>query len=229
MSQILEKIRSRGWWTVRIRPLNYQNDTPAALADLEEAVRTSAVELRGWPFPHYDCGPRSIRTRTADYIGQELDWKHYVEMWRAYKSGQFISLSALWEDWRDKSTLWPAPPGWAPGITLSVENAVHRLAEIFEFAARWARAIPVGDKMVVECAIHGLQSRALQLAPTGPGFFCERRCSVPKWKWAPEYPTAEVFSSPREHAISPAVNLFELFGWDGCEDKVREIQGTLRT
>ncbi len=226
MNSIIDKIRSRGSWTVRIRPIEYQKDRVGKLGELVEAVRTSAVELRGWDFPHFTY--KSDPERKKGYIEQQCDWEHYVELWRAYKSGQFISLSTLWGDRRDQSGSWPPCPGWKPGDTLGVENAIFRFVEIFEFAARWVRAVPVGEKISIDCTFRGLKDRSLELSPrrTSPRFHWTR--PEDEFKWGQQYSTADLFSTPREHAITPAIALFELFGWDASEDAIRDIQGELR-
>jgi hypothetical protein len=226
MSGTIDKIRSRGSWTVRIRPGEYKEGRVTKLGDLEEAVRTCAVELRGWDFPHFDY--KVAPTRTPDFVEQQLDWEQYVEIWRAYKSGQFISITAIYGDWRDQSKSWPPTPEWHHGDVLSVEDTIFRFAEIFEFAARWAKAVSVGEEMVVGCSIQGLQNRVLALSPRRHGFSNGPRCSTPTWSWSKRFPTAVLFSAPRDHAIEPAIHLFELFGWDVAREVIRDIQHELR-
>jgi len=226
MSTVLSKVRSRGSWTVRIRPVDYQADRVEKLSNLMEAVKTSHVELRGWDFPHFDY--KTSPQRFTDYIEQYCDWAHYVELWRAYKSGQFISISALWGDWRDQSDLWSPHSEWKSGATLGVEDMIFRFVEIFEFAARWANAISMGEEMSVECTLCGLRNRSLELSPKRMGCRFSYVSSEDEFTWEKQYSTAVLFSAPRENAIAPATSLLELFGWDTNDDFVRDIQSELR-
>ncbi len=226
MNQVANLVKSRGHWIVRIRPIDYNNERVPRLSDLEDAVRRSAVELRGWDFPHYEHRTRPLRT--DEYIEQELRWEHYVELWRAYRSGQFISVSALWGDWRDNSSLWPAPTGWKAGSTLGVEDTVFRFVEIYEFASRWAQAASFGKSTVIDCILRRLKGRKLELGARRIGFMYPRTAAQDEWRFSKEYATALLFSAPRDLAIPPAIQLFELFGWDVNENIVRSIQAELR-
>ena len=226
MTALADKIRTRGHWTARLHPEAYASDRIQRLVDLENVVRSSAVSLRGWDFPHYNL--RVEPSRSSDYVEQVLDWEHYLEIWRAYKSGQFVSICGLWDDWRDQSKLWPAPEGWRSGATLWVEDTVFRLIEIFEFAARWSRSLSVEGPLVVECTLRGLENRSLQLGPRRSGFSYPRICKVPAWSHSASYQSTALLAQPRELAVPPAISLFELFGWDVTPEIVRDIQGELR-
>ena len=225
MTNVLTKVRSRGSWTVRIRPIDFKENRIDKLGALVDAVRNAHVELRGWDFPHFS--PKQDPRRTADYVEQDIDWEHYVELWRAYKSGQFISICALHGDWRDQSSLWPPYEGWKAGDTLGVEDAIFRFVEIFEFAARWARAVPIGEEVSVECVLSGLKNRALTISPRR-GLSSNYDSSVNEFKWEQRYSTAVLFSAPRQNAISPSIKLLELFRWDATEEFIRDVQGELR-
>ncbi len=226
MTATASKVKNRGHWVVRVHPDTFDSNRLQKLADLEKAVRDSTVSLRGWDFPHYSLHDQP--TRTSDYVEQSLDWEHHVELWRAYKSGQFVSIAALWDDWRDQSGLWPATQSWKPGATLGVEDAVFRFVEIYEFAARWSRALGIQGSLVIECTLRGLQDRILQLGPRRTGFSHARTCKVPEWSQTGSYLSTALLAHPRELAIPPAISLFELFGWDVSAEVIRGIQGELR-
>jgi hypothetical protein len=226
MTTTAEKVKTRGHWVVRVHPETYHANGPQKLADLEKAVRHSAVSLRGWDFPHYD--PEARQTRSADYVEQSLDWEDHVELWRAYKSGQFVSVSGLRDDWRDQSGLRPATTGWKSGATLSIEDVVFRFVEIYEFAARWSRALSTKGALVIEWTLRGLENRTLQMGPRRLGFTYAQTCKVPEWSDCGSYQSTALLAQSRELSIPPAISLFELFGWDVSAEVVRGIQGDLR-
>jgi hypothetical protein len=224
MTEISEKVKTRGHWIVRVRPESYDVERSISSADLEKAVRESAVSLRGWDFPHFDY--QRPCTRTQKYVEQGIDWEHFVEMWRAYKSGQFVAINALWDDWRDKSSFWPRQEGWQTGTSLGVEDAVYRLVEIYEFAARWTQALGIGDAIVLECAIRGLTNRRLVLSPNR-GFRIGGTCEVPEWTYEATHSPSSLLAQARELAVAPAISLFEIFGWDARPAVIKDIQNEI--
>ena len=225
MSDVLQKVKSRGHWIVQIQPSEYVGERIEKLADLTEIVRQSHVELRGWDFPHFNYNVRP--TRNTDYVQQETDWEHCVEIWRAYKSGQFISISALWGDWRDKSTVWAPHENWHSGDTLSAEDVVYRFLEIFEFVARWARLIPRKDEILVKSELIGLENRSLEFSPRRMLSRFQYTSRINRFSWSKKYTRAQLFSVPKENAVEPTVKLFELFDWDAREETIQEIQNTI--
>jgi len=222
MSNILGKVKERGHWVVRILPTDYV-ERIGLLAELEQAVRTSAVELRGWDFPHYDYN--SPPNRTSNYVEQSIDWRGFVELWRAYKSGQFVSISALMRDWSDASD----KGDWEANMLLSVEDTIFRFVEIYEFASRWAHTLSFGEVTIIECTLRNLSDRALALSPRRGGFRINCRCTQDEWPYHERCQTSDLLSTPSELAITPAIQLLEIFGFDTTAAVVRDIQSELRT
>ncbi len=216
--EILERIRSRGNWLVRIRPSTYDATRLVSLPDLERAVRDSSVALRGWSYPQYD-----EPTRLAGYVEETTDWQHEIEVWRAFQSGQFVSLNGLSEDWRDNSEIWPAPKGWRAGQLPRGEDAIFRLAEIFEFAARWSTAVAFRGPVVVDCSLRELQGRGVGLSPNRGPWQLKRTCIASQWSWSRSYDLPNLLAGTWELAIEPAMSLFELCGWDLSRDVIRSI------
>lgn len=196
------------------------------LGTLERGVAECAVSLRGWDFPHVST-ERSIRSN--EYVQQELEWEHYLELWRAYRSGQFVWLSAVPDDWRDQSQLWPPEPGWMPGSTLGVEDTVFQLLEIYEFAARWADNLGWVGSVTIDLSLSGLDNRSLRLEPPRTHFQRRRAAHTSSWSSKQTYPVPTLLADPRTLSIAPALELFELFGWDTTESTILSIQQELFT
>ena len=79
---VLEKIRTRGYWRVVIRPGAFEEKRIPNYSDLFQIVEKNSVRLRGWDYPHVDyhrqpqCG--------TDWVGQEYDCQDEIEVWRAF-------------------------------------------------------------------------------------------------------------------------------------------------
>ena len=61
---VLNKIRSRGYWRVVIRPTTFQEHRVPRYADLFPIIEKNSVQLRGWDYPHID---RSQPPQPATY------------------------------------------------------------------------------------------------------------------------------------------------------------------
>ncbi len=219
MTDLLTEIKKRGYWRVTRRPSEYNEHRIQQLAELETAVRECTVSLRGWNFPQHDDS-RLGYTRLADSTGQELDWNGHREIWRAYKSGQFVAVFAIWEEWRDQDKMIPPASSWVPGTSLGVEDAIFTFTEIFEFAANYSRKAAGGEKMLIKIELKGLSKRQLTLAPTKVGFAFKRVSLVDEWRWEERLERAELQAKTRSLALKPAIDLFEKFNWD-VKDEVR--------
>src|SRR4051812_18703599 len=99
MSDVSDKIRSRGHWDITIRPTRFdQGRVP--YAELDDTLASVVVSFRGWPVPFID--QREPLVRGEDWIGQDVDAEmvNHYEAWRFFTSGQFNQLRSVSADWR---------------------------------------------------------------------------------------------------------------------------------
>src|ERR1700752_3656587 len=140
--ELVEKIRSRGYWRTNFEPLVAKQKL--RLGECRDIVEKNSVGLRGWNYPHY---PRRIADDSglepgANYYEGWIDWWSHLEFWRMYESGQFLHYVALVEDWQEKDGWMDSreqriEPKTVIGITGSI---VYELTEIYEFLSRLAAA-----------------------------------------------------------------------------------------
>lgn len=159
MTDILEEIKSRGYWRIEIRPMRFIPDRLNEIGAVFPLVERLSVRFRGWDYPHID--QRSRPHIDQDWVGQQFAWAHYREIWRMYQSAKFVHFFGLSEDWRDTSQLWPAPPGWRPGQVLYAMSALQTYTEVYEFAARLSLAVPGDDGFSVATRLANIQGRSL--------------------------------------------------------------------
>ena len=67
---VLDKIRSRGHWSVVIRPATF-DASRVGYSDLFSIIDRNSVRFRGWDYPHVDRG--NPPHRGPDWIEQEFD------------------------------------------------------------------------------------------------------------------------------------------------------------
>lgn len=220
---ILEKLSSRGFWRVEIRPITFQSDRIAGIRDLRELIDRARVELRGWDFPHrpQDWGvPESL-----DWIGHGIDWSVHVEVWRAYRSGQFVYRGGVWTDWLDQALFGTSGFDVDPGQALPIIDSLWSLTEYYEFAARWAQSQAGEDKMRIEVSFHGLEGRELLgddrrrhwSGPLGPA-------KAETFRSFEVVERARLVSEPRKLAVNCASALFEAFGYAPSQGLLESMQ-----
>ena len=228
MSEVLEKIRSRGYWKMIIRPGTFVEKRIENLPSLYYLLLRTSVEERGLGFPN--LGSDITVQWHEDWISQEFDWEQYLETWRFFQSGQFVDLRGMNEDWRDKSLLLTQRPNWAPGQFLGVEDIVDQYTEVFEFASRLAFTGAGDEEMHLKISIHGIKGRRLaaRTFPEGDSYFKTLGPAViDDLLYKVDLPKAELVSKPRELALEPAAKLLHRFGWKPSVNALRDIQSEL--
>lgn len=227
MTELADKIRTRGHWFVRIRPHPYEKGRVGSLRKLEEILMSSTVSMRGWDFPHTD--QRTGFVRGLDYVSNSSEWQQFLETWRFYRSGQFVDLSGLYEDWRDQSGFGPTPQGWQPGRTIGTFEIVFRFTEIFEFASRLAMTDAGSEEVDIDVTFFGMKARQLWMDDTSRmPLFGHRPAEINEFPYTERVNRSELVADARGLAIKPARRMFELFGLDLPEQTVRSLQDELR-
>ncbi len=226
MSELLDKIRSRGHWQVVIRPHTFDEQRIPDLSDLYPILQRCSVQLRGWNFPHLDY--RTQPHRDIDWISQEFQWMeyHYLELWRFYRSGQFIHIAGISSDWYNQSH---------PKTFLEICDTIFRFTEIFEFAARLAFTAASDDFMHVSITLSGLKDRDLRLEePDGIWRDTPYQAKITEYPYSVNVPRAELIARPNELALAAAGELFKRFNWDpppgvlrGWQERLQQIRATM--
>jgi hypothetical protein len=222
VTDILEEIKSRGYWRIEIRPMRFIPDRVKDIGDLFPLVERLSVRFRGWDYPHIDqrTGPHIDR----DWVGQQFAWAHYREIWRLYQSAKFVHFVGLSEDWRDASQLWPAPPGWRHGQLLYAISALQTYTEVYEFAARLSLAVPGDDALYVATRLANIHGRALTADQDTLFLAREYVSQIPQFGWDRELERGDLVARPRDLAAEAAKELFARFGWDVTVEFLRSQQ-----
>jgi len=226
---VLEKVKSRGYWDVAIRPLQFKKER-LTLTECDRIVRECKVELRGWDYPH--IGQRNPpRIRGIDYVESLTDWNGYKELWRMYQSGQFTHLFGCREDWLAESTGLLGPSSFArikPGSVLEVIMTLFSATEIYEFAARLAGKNLFDEAVFLSITLHGMNDRKLTIFEPGRVLFEEYACSVADLPLEKTLAVSELLGKGHELALEDTIWIFERFNWFSASREIlREDQKKL--
>lgn len=156
MTRVLEQIKTRGYWHVRVHPVDFQPRRFPDIARLKEIIRDLAVETGNISLPIV-AGTLAVG---SDWTGQEIEDGDLHQSWRFYQSGQLVLFEGFVDDWQDESFFGP-DEGWTMGAQLSVSDVLTTYWQVFEFAARFAASQPDAGSMTVSVHAFGLKNRQL--------------------------------------------------------------------
>ena len=223
MSELLEMIRSRGYWKAIVRPTAFVERRVEQRSDLLPILEKNSVEIKGWGFPHID---RVLAMDEGlDWIGQELVKNHILEFWRFYQSGQFIHYFGMPEDWTARPSPWLQSADGVPRVMLEVGDVVLRFTEIFEFAARLAFTDAWNEGIHIEVVVDNIENHFLQLPELGSGKVTSiHQAGAPKMQYAKDLSREELIATAGELSLDPALQLFSCFGWKPGIGVIRDLQ-----
>lgn len=223
MSELLERIRSRGYWKAIVRPTAFVERRVEQRSDLLPILEKTSVEIKGWSFPHID--PVMTLDEGPDWIGQELARDHILEFWRFYQSGQLIHYFAMPEDWGARSNPWLQSPDGIPRVMLDVGDVVIRFTEVFEFAARLAFAETWDEGIHIEVSVDNIENHFLRMPGLGSGKVTRApQAGVPTIQYARDLSIEELIAAAGELSLEPTLRMFSAFGWKPGIDVVRDLQ-----
>ena len=227
MSELLEKIRSRGHWRVVIRPATFDEKRVADSSALYPILQKTSVQRRGWSFPIMDFAGPPVQGK--DWIGQEIDHAPILELWRFYQSGQFVCYSDIQEDWLDNphSLLPEEASQGGCRVSWSIEDVIARYTMIFEFAARLAFTGAGDAGMHLEVAVKNLKGYYLTVNSESPGVSLFKPADIVELPYKVDLPKTELVAQTRDLALKPAIELFSRFRWNPGIEMLRDIQAEL--
>lgn len=225
MSELSERIRSRGHWYVNLQPVTYDETRIGSLAELERAFRQAHVQFRGWDYPH---DPKDGVSRHKDHIEGSVSWASHHEVWRLYQSGQFIHLFALDEDWWEESGYGPQKV--KPGQLLEVSGTLFTVTEMFVFASRLVEALKSSPEVIFTYKLVGLKNRQLQtLDPRRMPLHDWRKAASELHEYGREMRVAvpDLIARAAELAVDEVMAIYERFHWEPARQSVVEEQRRL--
>jgi hypothetical protein len=214
---VLRKINERGSWEIKIRPLKYVENRFSSLDDCADKIITSQVALRGWDYPH--ISHRNGIINYSGYVENFTDWAHYKELWRMYKSGQFLHLFGCREDWlREKYKAFSSEGG-----ALEFLMTLYSFTEIYEFAARFSKNdYPEGVE--IDITLNGMQNRRLVTLDVGRFLDYDYICREENIKLNRTVNVDELISQRAKYAIEDVVEVFEIFDWKKVPVRVLQTE-----
>ena len=224
MSDVVDKIQSRGHWNVEIRPLPFDAER-LKYEDLENVIEGATVRMRGWPVPYID--QREPLLRGNDWIGEDIDalMVSHLEAWRLFTSGQFVHLRAITGEWGEDNLIAPQSP--AERI-IPVWEILFYLTEVVELAARLTLKTRTPSSMLVRAKLFGMADRGLVVGqPNRAEFFHPYLQQQDVLQAEINVPAGDLIAEPRDVALGVAHHLLLRFGWKPAIEQLRGHQQEL--
>lgn len=224
MSDVIDTIRSRGYWDVEIRPLPFDADR-LGYENLENVIEGATVRMRGWPVPFVDN--RQPLSRGDDWIGQDIDalMVSHLEAWRLFTSGQFVHLRAVTADWGEANVI--APTSGTERI-IPVWDILFYLTEIVEFAARLALKAKTPSSVLLRAKLSDMAGRGLVVGQRNRAeFFSPYIQQQDVLQAQTNVQADQLVAEPRDVALALARHLLLRFGWKPATEQLRSHQQEL--
>ncbi|MFA6228300.1 MAG: hypothetical protein WC668_03915 [Patescibacteria group bacterium] len=227
MSELLDKIKLKGYWRVIIRPNKYDDKLIESLSDCKKIIEKSRVSLRGWDYPHVDR-QTGIISSSNNSVDSFCDWPEgpVYEYWRFYNTGQFVHYFSMREDLRlspQKVKEYQDEYGVKVDKFLSIIGALYSITEILEFSKRLLTNIENIDSLEIIIELVGVNNRMLFfwdifLRETNRAYICkfkEDKILIKK-----VYSRDQICNLTNEIALDTTIEIFKKFDWDNVDKKI---------
>jgi len=226
--EIINKIKTRGYWKIVIEPVFEVNNFFNHIIDAKKMVEQNRVQLRGWDYPHYP-------TKTDDHEGVCLeteqldgyiDWDYFKESWTYFKSGQFIHLLGLREDWFDEANYFGISEQYKnikPKSMLDFVGTTFTVTEIFIFALNLIANSNYKNRIKITISLNNTNGRAVQTLDHRRSIWAEYKATADNIKFhEEEYSSEDLSLNYLKCSRDAAINLFKYFQWEDPSEAVIE-------
>jgi hypothetical protein len=223
---ILKQVKAKPYYSVRFLPASPMD---LSFERTVELVQSNAVRLRGWDFPHYD--PNTV-VRDQRYIGVQVDWASHVEMWRMFRSGQFVYFGAPWDlamdhqerllkEFQNVVLVHSDQKKSIPGV-LSFVGMIYSVTEFYIFAARLAKALEMSG-LLLEVGLKNVEGWALVAGEIAVPWHSFYQCRTRNVQLR-EADYDRLVSDPVGDAALGLSEMFACFGWDNSAVAIKSWQ-----
>lgn len=232
-----DKIKQRGYWKIEFYPAIFQEEAINSLLDCKTAISESAVQLRGWDYPHVPTqndDKQEIYSKDSNHYESWIDWSIYKEVWRFYKSGKFIHLRGLFEHWYDSYEVVLAPnplAKLAPNTVVDIVNVVYTLTEAFIFLYNLANHMQAISDFELRISMCDVENNKLVVLDPSRMPLHWQPVTHTKDISAAKYTLHKADVIDKEQMLKLARNasqaVFENFEWQASDSLLEELQKKL--
>jgi len=221
--ELLEQIKSRGYWRVEIHSTDYQGKRLSSRAEMQNLLSGATVSLRGWPYPYFRA---EETTYNGKWLEGQVNWSYYREYWRLYESGQWLHYLGLPGAWITREKLFegllPLPPQQA-GYLHVRNNILYTLTEIFRFAVGLAQGGVLDPDAFLSIQLHNTHNYMLFESFNRFFTYSYVNQSDRPIEQQQSLPVYELSAVADQMALEMAIKIYSVFGWVPAEAAVRSL------
>jgi len=212
-NDLITKIKERGYWFVRIRPLDFTENRINSLAECKKLIQDAVVLLRGWDYPHIDVN--GILSGD-DWVESSSDWDLYLEYWRFYKSAQFVHFFSCREDLQNQDDLRRRIfySNTRAESFLSIISTLYSVTEIFEFSSRLAQSQLFDKGLNISIQLNKMNNRQLFFYDISRAMIQQYICRIDNFNVGGNFSFEDITIKSSELALNETIQIFERFNMD---------------
>lgn len=217
--EVLEKIKSRGYWQIVIRPTLFSKER-LSLPETERQLRACQVSFRGASFPLIKQGAVQIG---IDYIEHSFSSPGFAfhEAWRFYQSGQLLLYRSLSEDWAKEAG---HDPGFEKGTVLAILSTLYFVSEVFEFSSRLAQQGILAPEGFIQVNLVGIKERRLIFWGGDRALFDTYTCNIGELPRSWTLTGEQIAAEGRDLAFDHFLWIMQRFGYDAKSEVYKPDQ-----
>jgi hypothetical protein len=217
--ELIDKIRQVGHWRVNIRP-NRRLVDELSFQQCTDLVTRKRVSIRGWDFPHLSTrnDEQTGFANIDNYIEHWIEWDMFLEFWRMYKSGQFLTYKALNRD------VLAGENYDSNNSEFHVVDAIYTVSEFVEFAQRLVDSNLLGSRVSISVSLLNASNRRLVAGRNRIPFFEENVCQTQHIELSGILDRGGSEETAKSASRTMLLELFDYFGWNPQEDQIRADQ-----
>jgi hypothetical protein len=224
---VLDDIKKAPYYSLRIQPATGCSLT---IATARSIVQKDAVRMRGWDFPHYfEDSVGNAQT----YLFNATSWSGHVELWRLYRSGQFLYIGAPWDlgmdhqermmtEFRNSVFIRNASQKDEVIGVMSFVGMIYSITEFHLFAARFGKSLDVTD-FALDIGLHNIENWGLVPGEPSVPWHSVLRAKVKSIR-IPSPNAQAVFEDPITTSAEALKEIFECFDWENSDGAIRSWQ-----
>jgi hypothetical protein len=155
--------------------------------------------------------------RGENYFENWCDWQAFAELWRMYRSGQFLSYNAVHGDAE-------VDPAQSSIRWLNVVDAIYTVSEFVEFAHRLAATGLYRDGYQLDISLRNTGGRRLNAGRGRIPFWDEQSSNADTIKIERQVDPDAMEAGAITTSLSVLIELFDAFGWNPDPNQIRTDQ-----
>jgi len=210
LTDLLDKIHSKGYWRIVIRPTIFEKERIPSLTQCKKIIEEAVVLFRGWDYQHFDS---SFINNNIDSIELSREFMNNIEYWKFFQSGQFVHHFVCSEDHVEKRKMKGLHIDITEGKYLSILSTLYTITEIFQFTSRLILKDILTPSVELTIGLHGMRDRQLFFWEPGRYLSGVYKSTIPDIVFNKTYSCDKILESAPQIAMEVTIWIFERFNW----------------